>query len=236
MQATYLNLLGSMLPTDFPLIKAVVYQDGRAPGPTGDPYDFTLDQTGQSAFDSLSASPSFQSDQFPTSTTVSLSDASPPQGKVVTITAAVAGSDEGGSVSFADNGSPLSGCNDVQVLNAGSCETSSLAVGTNAITADYLGDAAYAPSESAPVRVAVSPAVGEQGRPYVPPVGTAYLGAWVRPLPVTKLTPVNQELSVLPTFNAGLGRSLSVVHVYQNWTSPPRPRSCRRCWPTGPPR
>jgi beta-mannanase len=219
-QTTYLNLLGSMLPTDFPLVKALVYQDGRAPGPTGDPYDFTLDPGGQSAFDSLSAGPYFQPDQLATTTTVSVSDASPPQGKVVTITAAVAGSDQGGSVSFVDNGSPLPGCDDVQVLNASSCETSSLPEGTNDLTADYLGDAAYGPSESAPVRVTVSPAVGEQGRPYIPPVGTAYLGAWVRPLPVTKLTPVNQELSVLPTFNAGLGRSLSVVHVYQNWTSP----------------
>ena len=63
-------------------------------------------------------------------------------------------------------------------------------------------------------------APGEHGRPYIPPVGKAYLGAWVRPLPVTKLTPVNQELSTLPSFNGRLGRSLSVVHVYQNWATP----------------
>ena len=63
-QPTYLNLLGSVLPTAFPLIKAVVYQDGPAPGPQGAPYDYTLDQAGQSAFDSLSASPYFQPDRF----------------------------------------------------------------------------------------------------------------------------------------------------------------------------
>ena len=51
-------------------------------------------------------------------------------------------------------------------------------------------------------------------------MGTAYLGAWVRPLPVGRLTPVDQELSKLPSFNSGLGRSLSVVHVYQDWAAP----------------
>jgi beta-mannanase len=217
-QPAYLSLLGSVLPTSFPLIKAVVYQDGPAAGPQGAPYDYTLDQAGQSAFDSLSASPYFQPDRSATTTSVSVSDASPPQGKVVTITAAVAGSDRGGSVLFVDNGSPISGCSDVQVINASSCETSSLPEGANDITADYLGDAAYGPSESASVVVTVGSASGEQGRPYIPPAGTAYLGAWVRPLPVTKLTPVNQELSALPSFNSGLGRSLAVVHVYQNWS------------------
>jgi beta-mannanase len=219
-QPTYLNLLGSVLPTAFPLVKAVVYQDGPAAGPKGTPYDYTLDQAGQSAFDSLSASPYFQPDRSATTTSVSVSDASPPRAKVVTITAAVAGSDLGGSVSFLDNGSPISGCSDVQVLNASSCETSSLPEGANDISADYLGDAAFGPSESASVAVTVGSAPGEQGRPSIPPAGTAYLGAWVRPLPVTKQTPVDQELSVLPSFNSGLGRSLSVVHVYQNWTSP----------------
>jgi beta-mannanase len=217
-QPAYLSLLGSVLPTTFPLIKAVVYQDGRAPGPQGAPYDYTLDQTGQSAFDAVSASLYFQPDRSATTTSVSASDTSPPLGKVVTITAAVAGSDRGGSVSFVDNGSPISGCGDVQVINASSCETSSLPEGANDITADYLGDAACAPSESASVVVTVGSTPAEQGRPYIPPEGTAYLGAWVRPLPVTKLTPVNQELSAIPSFNSGLGRSLSVVHVYQNWT------------------
>ncbi len=172
------------------------------------------------ALDALSSTPYFLPDQATTTTSVSVSDASPPQGKVVTITATVAGSDLGGSVSFLDNGAPLPGCTDVQVLNASSCETSSLPEGANDVTAAYLGDAAYAPSASTSVIVTVGSAVGDQGRPSIPPVGTAYLGAWVRPLPVTRQTPVNQELSTLPTFNSGLGRSLSVVHVYQNWISP----------------
>ncbi len=219
-QAPYLNVLGSVLPTAFPLIKAVVYLDGPAPGPNGTAYDFTLDPAGQSAFQALSADPYFQPVTSATTTSVSVSDATPPQGKVVTITAAVAGSDLGGSVSFLDNGAPIPGCADVQVLNASSCETSSLAQGVHHLTADYLGDAAYGPSGSAPVTVTVGSAAGVQGRPYIPPVGSAYLGAWVRPLPVTTLTPVNQELSQLPSFNSGLGRSLSVVHVYQDWTEP----------------
>ena len=80
-QPTYLNLLGSVLPTAFPLIKAVVYQDGPGPGPQGAPYDYTLDQAGQSAFDSLSASPYFQPDRSATTTSVSASDGSPPHGQ-----------------------------------------------------------------------------------------------------------------------------------------------------------
>ena len=32
---------------DLPLVKAVVYQDGPSPGPTGTPYNYTLDQAGQ---------------------------------------------------------------------------------------------------------------------------------------------------------------------------------------------
>ena len=224
-QPTYLNLLGSVLPTAFPLIKAVVYRDGPAAGPA-DPYDYTLDQAGQSAFDSLSAGPYFQPVRFATTTSVSASDASPPLGKVVTITAAVAGSDRGGSVSFVDNGSPISGCGDVQVINASSCETSSLPEGANDITADYLGDAAYAPSESASVAVTVGSTPAEQGRPYIPPVGTAYLGAWVRPLPVTKLTPVNQELSALPCSTADwAARCRSSTS-----TRTGRPRRRRRRW------
>jgi beta-mannanase len=232
-QDTYLDLLGSMLPTSFPLIKAVIYQDGRSPGPTGDPYDFTLDPTGLAAFDALSAAPFFQPARVVTSTSVSSSDDAPPQGKVVTITATVGGSDQGGSVSFLDDGSPIPGCEDVQVLNASSCETSSLAVGTHELAADYLGDAASAPSDSTALAVTVSAAVGEQGRPYIPPVGTAYLGAWVRPLPVTKLTPVNQELSALPSFNDGLSRPLSVVHVYQDWSAPTAPASLQKVLANG---
>ncbi len=219
-QDTYLNLLDGLLPTAFPLVKAVVYEDGRFPGPTGAPYDFTLDHAGQSALDALSEDPYFQPDRSATTTSVVASDTSPSQGKVVTITATVAGSDLGGSVSFADNGSTIPGCDDVQVLHASSCETSTLAGGANDITADYLGDAASGPSQSASVTVTVGTVAGDQGRPFIPPVGTAYLGAWVRPLPVTKQTPINQELSALPSFNGGLNRSLSVVHVYQNWAAP----------------
>jgi beta-mannanase len=221
LQATYLTVLGTALPSAFPLIKAVIYDDAsdKVP-PAGTVYDFALNPAGQSAFDSLSAGSYFQPVRSGTSTSVSVSDGAPPHGKVLVITATVSGSDLGGTVSFLDNGSPIAGCENVAVLNASSCETSSLAGGVNDIVADYLGDADYAPSGSTPVAVNVKPTAGLRGRPYIPPVGTAYLGAWVRPLPVGRLTPVDQELSKLPSFNSGLDRSLSVVHVYQDWATP----------------
>ncbi len=221
LQATYLTLLGTVLPSAFPLVKAVTYDDASdTVPPTGNVYDFELNPAGQSAFDSLSAGSYFQPVRARTNTSVSVSDTAPPDGKVVVITATVSDSDLGGTVSFLDNGSPIAGCDNVAVLNASSCETSSLAGGANDIVARYLGDAAYGPSGSASVAVNVKPTAGLRGRPYIPPVGTAYLGAWVRPLPVGRLTPVDQELSKLPSFNGGLGRSLSIVHVYQDWATP----------------
>ena len=220
LQATYLTLLGSVLPSAFPSVKAVIYVDTHAKAPNGTVYNFALNQAGQTAFDTLSASSYFRPVRSATTTSVTVSDGTPSHGKVVVLTAAVAHSDLGGAVSFLDNGSPVAGCDNVPVMNAGSCETSSLAEGAHAIVADYRGDASFGPSDSAPVSVTVKPTTGLRGRPYIPPVGTAYLGAWVRPLPVTRQTPVDQELSALPSFNSGLGHSLSVVHVYQDWAAP----------------
>src|SRR5208283_4763647 len=106
--------LGTVLPSTFPLVKAIVYFDAYAKAPpNGTVYDFELNQAGQSAFDSLSAGSYFQPVRSGTNTSVSVSDAAPPHGKVVIITATVAHSDLGGSVSFLDNGSPISGCDDV---------------------------------------------------------------------------------------------------------------------------
>ena len=220
-QATYVTLLGTLLPATFPAVKAVVYADAyvRAP-PGGAVVDFALNRAGQSALDSLSAGSYFQPVRPDTTTSVTASDATPAHGKVVVLAATVTGSDLGGSVAFFDNGSPIAGCDDVPVMNAGSCETSSLAPGANDVVADFLGDAAHGPSASTPVTVTVGQTAGVRGRPFIPPVGSAYLGAWVRPLPVGRVTPIDQELDQLPSFNSGLSRPLSVVHVYQDWAAP----------------
>ncbi len=234
LQANYLRILGSALPSTFPSVKAVIYDDANGRDPvTGTVHGFGLNAAGQSAFDSLSAGSYFQPDRSATRTSVSISDAAPPRGKVVVITAAVAESDLGGTVAFLDNGTPIAGCDNVPVLNASSCETSSLAEGSHTIVAEYLGDASYAPSSSAPMSVTVKPTAGLRGRPFIPPVGSAYLGAWVRPLPVGNLTPVDQELSKLSSFNSGLNRSLSVVHVYQDWATPASTSTLQRVLASG---
>ena len=183
-QATYVTLLGTLLPATFPAVKAVVYADAyvRAP-PGGAVVDFALNRAGQSALDSLSAGSYFQPVRPDTTTSVTASDATPAHGKVVVLAATVTGSDLGGSVAFFDNGSPIAGCDDVPVMNAGSCETSSLTPGANDVVADFLGDAAHGPSASTPVTVTVGQTAGVRGRPFIPPVGSAYLGAWVRPAP-----------------------------------------------------
>ncbi len=47
------------------------------------------------------------------------------------------------------------------------------------------------------------------------------------------VTPVDQELSKLPTFNSGLSRSLSVVHVYQDWATPTSMATLQRVLASG---
>ena len=220
-QAAYLAELGAVLPTAFPAVKAVVYADAYVGAPpSGTVVDFALTPSGTSAFDALSADPYYQPSRSDTTTSVTASDPTPTHGKVVVLDATVTGSDLGGSLAFYDNGSPVAGCTDVPVLNAGSCETSSLPEGTNDVVAEYLGDSAYGPSTSKPSTVTVAQTAGLRGRPFIPPVGSAYLGAWVRPLPVGKVTALDQELNQLPSFNSGLSRPLSVVHVYQDWATP----------------
>ncbi len=82
LQATYLKLLGTVLPSAFPSVKAAIYDDAsvKAP-PTGTLYDFQLNPAGQSAFDSLSAGSYFQPVRSGTTTSVSVSDAAPRTGR-----------------------------------------------------------------------------------------------------------------------------------------------------------
>ncbi len=89
-----------------------------------------------------------------TSTTTVSSSANPSSdGQPVTFTATVTG-DGGGTVAFYADGSatPITGCAAVTLTDPAAepwdatCTTSSLAIGTHAITAAYSGDTQYAPS------------------------------------------------------------------------------------------
>ena len=78
---------------------------------------------------------------------------------MVTFTATVNGASPTGTVGFTDDGTPIPGCAAVAVTVAGfsgttgtaKCSTSGLGVGTHQVVASYSGDAANAPSASAPL-------------------------------------------------------------------------------------
>ncbi len=171
LQANYLNLLGSVLPSTFPSIKAVNYDDAHAGLRDGTVYGFGLNPPASRPSTRCPPVPTSCPIRTSTTTSVSISDATPPAGKVVVITAAVTGSDSGGTVAFLDNGTTIAGCGNVPVMNASSCETSSLPEGPHTIVADYLGDAADAPRQSAGARSPSSPPPGS-GASLHPPGGT----------------------------------------------------------------
>ncbi len=102
-------------------------------------------------------------------------------------------------------------------------ETSSLSVGANQIVVDYSGDAIAGSSVSPPADVVVTSTSEQGGPPAIPGPGQAYLGAWVRPnVTHTVLPPhaaILEELQELTSFNAGLERPLSIVHMYQSWAN-----------------
>jgi hypothetical protein len=72
-------------------------------------------------------------------------------GQSVTFTATVSGGDDGGTVGFLADSSPIGGCGTVSLGgpngNQASCATSTLGAGTHTVTATYSGDAASAASQ-----------------------------------------------------------------------------------------
>ncbi len=68
----------------------------------------------------------------------------------------VAATDNGGTVSFLDNGTPIKGCAFVPITPAAECQTSGLAAGAQSFVVTYSGDATFGPSTSAPVGASVT--------------------------------------------------------------------------------
>ena len=86
-------------------------------------------------------------------------------GSSVTLTATVSGSNPAGNVAFTDGGSVISGCSAVALTGSGNsktaaCSTSSLAVGSHSIVANYAGDANNAPTSSTPLVQTINPVAG----------------------------------------------------------------------------
>lgn len=88
----------------------------------------------------------------PSATTLTASTATPYPGQSVTFRAFVDPTDGGGTVSFTNDGTAISGCSNLPFVSGGgtdwvvSCTTTSLTTGSHKITALYSGDHAYAGS------------------------------------------------------------------------------------------
>jgi beta-mannanase len=221
LQAQYIEQL-STVPVQFPQVRAVVYFD--APDVTsGRSYELIPQSAGQQQLTALSGLPTFQPVRTVTTTSVTVSANPVSEGQAVSLSAQVSNADPGGYLTFYDNGSVLPGCGAVPLDLAGSCDTSSLTVATNQILVDYSGDAVSGASASAPVDVVVTSTPRPVGPPAIPGPGQAYLGAWVRPAVSHIVLPphaaILEELQDLTSFNAGLQRPLSIVHMYQAWAN-----------------
>jgi Bacterial Ig-like domain (group 3)/Domain of unknown function DUF11 len=95
----------------------------------------------------------------PTTTTVASSANPSVPGQKVTYTATVSPTDGGGSVTFSDGGSPITGCTGLPLTSSGqaTCPVTYKATGSHTITAAYSGDSGYAPSPSGPLTQTVVP-------------------------------------------------------------------------------
>jgi beta-mannanase len=221
-QTAYFRVLLKLLSTQLRDVKAFVYFD--APDKSAVPrVRFSLGLSGLRAFQALSQDARFLPGRATTEVTIASESNVASLGQVVKLTATVKGdADLGGNISFLDDGSVIAGCGQVPVKLASSCDTSSLGSGDHRLSAVYNGDAQGAAATSRPYDLTVSRAVAGLGLPSIPPPGHAYLGAWVKPVPLQQepkgTTPIKEELQTLPTLDARLGRPLSVVHVYQNWS------------------
>ena len=222
LQAQYITQL-STVPVQFPLVRAVIYFD--APDVrSGHSYQLDPQSTGARQFAALSAMPAFQPARTATTTSATVPADPVSENQTVSLSATVSGADTGGYLSFSDNGTVLPGCGAVPLELAGSCATSSLVVGDNRIVVAYSGDAVSGSSASPPIDVVVSSTPRAVGTPAIPGPGHAYLGAWVRPqvshIALPPHAAILQELQDLTTFNAGLQRPLSIIHMYQSWANP----------------
>ncbi len=222
LQAQYIDQL-STVPSQYPQIRAVVYFD--APDVTsGRSYELQPQSAGAQRLSALSELPSFQPARAPTTAAVTSSESTVAQGQTAQLTAQVATPDPGGDLTFSDNGSVISGCGDVPLDVAGSCDTSTFPLGVNQIVVMYSGNAVASGSVSPPLDLVVTANSPPVGPPAIPGPGGVYLGAWVRPEVTHSNLPlpaaVLEELTGLPAFDAGLARSLSIVHVYQTWKNP----------------
>ena len=94
-----------------------------------------------------------------TNTTVASSADPSIPGQTVTYTATVSPTDEGGTVAFADGGTPINGCTGQSLNSSGEaiCQVTYTATGSHTITAAYSGDSAYVGSTSTALTQQVVP-------------------------------------------------------------------------------
>ena len=102
-QGQFLSELSSELPTQYPLIKGVVYVD--APQAVAQT-QLAFDPNGLAAFRSLSRTPYFQPARSPSSTSIRTTGAQVARGQQVSITGSVSAPDLGGAITYFVNGSP----------------------------------------------------------------------------------------------------------------------------------
>ena len=216
-QDAFIQSTQTALPM-YPRIRALVLFD--AANQTYPAHNPTI--TDDSVLGAFSGDRRFRVSRQTTTTTVAASDNPVPVGRVVKLWASAGTDALGGTMTFYDNNSPMEGCSSVPVLGAGDCTTSSLGPGDHQITATYSGDVSHSPNTSASYDLWVSKALGSPGPPSIPPAGQAYLGAWAADR--SQLQPgssaLANELENVHALNPGLGRGLSIVHVFQQWQHP----------------
>ncbi len=182
-QGSYLSDIKQSLDNGYPMIRGLLYFD--APG-KGGTYQYPLDTSGYSAFQSLANDEHFQPPRERSATSVTVSTSSAEAAEAVHISTAVV-SDYGGSVSLFSNGSPVTGCEQMPVATNPGCTTVSLPAGNDMLTAVYNGDAEFGQSVSTPVRVQLAPLFGaDPSAPPLPPFfGVPRLGPFSLPLTTT---------------------------------------------------
>ena len=120
-------------------------------------HSITAIYNGDTNFSFSPASPPVTQQVTQAATTVALATSGSPTvfGQSVTFTATISVTAPGsgstsGTVTFNDNGTPISGCPGTVGSNQATCSTSSLSIGTHSITAIYSGDTNFAASPASP--------------------------------------------------------------------------------------